>query len=194
LPHPSNLLGQLFPLTNLPRKQADLNAFFIPSIAAAPSSVSDSGSNKKSKPNPAAKKSKSKETESTPEWMAAYDSSDSEGEVIGGKRQRTSKLNIHAAIHSPTAHTSAYTDLYIAVLSRVALDEAWTRKILVGLHGTSGILDYLRPDKRVRVADWLGNLVDRGGVEGMLAVNGLFVMMTQYNLFVNALALDSLAC
>jgi hypothetical protein len=24
--------------------------------------------------------------------------------------------------------------------------------------------------------------VDRGGVEGMLAVNGLFVLMTQYNL------------
>lgn len=114
--------------------------------------------------------------------MAAYDSSDSEETIVGGKRQRTSKLNVHAAIHSTAAHTTAYTELYIAVLSRVALDEAWTRKILVGLHGTSGILSHMRPDKRIRVADWLGNLVDRGGVEGMLAVNGLFVMMTQYNL------------
>lgn len=185
LPNPSNLLGQLFPLTNLPRTQADLNAFFIPSISSPPQSSSETpSSSKKSKQNNggSTKKSKSKEAESTPEWMAAYDSSDDEEVIVGGKRQRTSKLNIHSAIHSPTAHTSAYTDLYITVLSTVALDEVWTRKILVGLHGSSGILGHMRPDKRVRVADWLGSLVDRGGVEGMLAVNGLFVLMTQYNL------------
>lgn len=187
MPHPTNLLNQLLPLTNLPRKQADLNAFFISSISSPPSSSEPS--NKKSKPNPTGKNVKSgskavKEAEATPAWMEAYDSSDSEGDSTLGKRprERTSKLNIHAAIHSPAAHTSAYTDLYIAVLSTVPLDEGWTRKILVGLHGSSGILGYMRPDKRVRVADWLGSLVDRGGVEGMLAVNGLFVLMTQYNL------------
>lgn len=182
LPHPSNLLGQLLPLTNLPRKQADLNAFFIPSVQSPPSSSEPSS--KKSKPNPRKGKG-GKDVDATPEWMAAYDSgSDSDSATTGSKRprERTSKLNLHAAIHSTAAHTSAYTDLYIAVLSTVPLSEAWTRKILVGLHGSSGILGHMRADKRVRVADWLGSLVDRGGVEGMLAVNGLFVLMTQYNL------------
>lgn len=116
--------------------------------------------------------------------MEAYDSdsSDSSPSSVPRGRERTSKLSLLSAIHSVGAHTTAYTELWLSVLSRVELAGGWTRKILVGLHGQSGILSYMRPDKRVRVADWLGSLVDRGGVEGMLAVNGLFVLMTQYNL------------
>ena len=68
------------------------------------------------------------------------------------------------------------------MLGSLELDDNWTKRILVGLHGGSGILGYMLPDRRVRVADWLGGLVDQGGVKGMLAINGLFVLMTQYNM------------
>lgn len=219
----ANLLGQLLPLTNLPRKPVDLNAFYIPSLSEPPSDTSSAGSSRKRSKSgkllPASasdgkkskSKSKDKEPETTPDWMAAFDDDESdseEGEAGNGKRgrerERTSKLNILASIHSVPAHTSAYTDLWLSVLGRLQLDPpsptnedeagtggaaaaaaaaaGWTRKILVGLHGSSGILSHMRPDKRVRVADWLGALVDQGGVKGMLAINGLFVLMTQYNL------------
>lgn len=36
------------------------------------------------------------------------------------------------------------------------------------------------------MADWLGGLVDRGGANALLAMNGLFILMTQFNLCVSA--------
>jgi U3 small nucleolar RNA-associated protein 19 len=67
-------------------------------------------------------------------------------------------------------------------LSRVKLDDTWIRKVLVGLHGDKGILGNMKSERRVRLTDWLGTLVDGGGANAMLAMNGLYVLMTQYNL------------
>ena len=195
LANPDNLLAQLLPLTHLPRLPEDLNAFYIPSFSTppSPSSSSSSSSAKKAKtitPNGKAKSNTPKigaELDSMPDWMHTFDSSSSEDESsVGSKRprDRTSALSTHAAIHSVQSHVSQYTDLWLTVLSgsNVGLDDVWTRKILVGLHGSSGILGHMNAAKRVRITDWLGGLVDRGGALGMLAMNGLFVLMTTYNL------------
>jgi U3 small nucleolar RNA-associated protein 19 len=117
--------------------------------------------------------------------MATYDSpsSDEEDPSPGTKRRvPTSQLSLHASIHSIQSQIGTYTTLWETVLSKIALDENWTRRILVALHGENGILGHMRGDRRVRVADWLGGLVDRGGVEAVLAMNGLYVLMTKYNL------------
>lgn len=124
-----------------------------------------------------------------PDWMATFDSDSSSSDTTNvtekaGKRPRarTNQLSIHASIHSIPSHQSRYTDLWEAVFSTVPLDEQWTPKILVRLHGETGILGHMKPERRVRVADWLGGLVDRGGANALLAMNGLFVLMTQLNL------------
>lgn len=52
----------------------------------------------------------------------------------------------------------------------------------MGLHGERGILAHFKKERRLRIADWLGSLVDGGGAMAMLAMNGLFVLMTEYNL------------
>lgn len=185
LGHPENILSQLLPLTNLPREQADINTFFIPIFNQKPTA----SESKKPVPTKKAKKGGKgeKEVDVTPSWMDYYDESGSEDETAsanGKKRklQRTSHLSIHASIYSVAAQTTAYTALWEAVLSTVPLDEAWTRQILVGLHGQKGILSHMKEERRVRVADWLGGLVDQGGVVALLAMNGLFVLMTKYNL------------
>lgn len=130
-----------------------------------------------------------------PDWMAYYESSEEEEDVKTGKKRsasgRSAQLSVHASIHSVVSHQNMYTGLWEAVLGGVALDEGWTRKILVGLHGSRGILGHMKPERRVRVADWLGSLVDRGGAEAMLAMNGLFVLMTQYNLYVESTSSSS---
>lgn len=203
LANPDNLLSQLVSLTNLPRLPEDLNAFYIPAFATPPSPSSLSSSKKaKTKTtlngNTKSKKAKA-ELDSMPAWMQTFDSSSSEDESAssGSKRprDRTSALSTHASIHSVPSHVSQYTDLWLAVLSgaSVHLDDVWTRKILVGLHGSSGILGHMNPAKRVRITDWLGGLVDRGGALGMLAMNGLFVLMTTYNLYVHYFLILSLA-
>jgi U3 small nucleolar RNA-associated protein 19 len=188
LSHPDNLLGQLVPLTNLPRLQEDLNTFFIPSLAVPASSPTV----KKLKPTKSGTKKKRKQdgvVDKLPDWMATYDSdyssSDTPTAEKGSKRPRirTTQLSIHASIHSVPSHLNQYTSIWEMVLGTLELDENWTRRILVGLHGDNGILGHMKPERRVRVADWLGGLVDRGGANALLAMNGLFVLMTQFNLF-----------
>ncbi|ORX36119.1 CBF/Mak21 family-domain-containing protein [Kockovaella imperatae] len=175
-----NVLGQLLPLTNLPRVQDDINTFFISSLTTRPSSSSVSLATSKR----AKKKSKKQaEPEILPDWMATYESDPSDDDTVGPKkRQRTSQLSIHASIHSIPSHQTLYSTLWETVLSTLQMDEQWTRKILLALHGKNGILSHMKPERRVRVADWLGSLVDQGGPKAMLAMNGLFVLMTKFNL------------
>jgi U3 small nucleolar RNA-associated protein 19 len=174
-----NLLNMVVPLTNLPKAAGDLNAFFVPGLETPPAKEK---SDKKAK---LAKGKKAKrDIEELPDWMETYESggSDNEGAAAGGKRVRTGALGTHAAVHSVAAHTSAYTQLWETLLGRLALEPIWVRRILAGLHGERGILAHWAPARRVRLADWLGETVDAGGAHAMLAMNGLFVLMTQYNL------------
>ncbi|WVQ75300.1 hypothetical protein IAR50_004916 [Cryptococcus sp. DSM 104548] len=186
IPRPSNVLLQVLPLNNLPREASDINAFFVPAFSSPPpKGEGDTRPVKKSR-SAKAKKGKAKaEVDALPDWMKDYESSDSESdsELQAGskKRTRTSQLSLHASIYSVISHTTQYTALWESVLFNLSLDEAWTRKILVALHGEQGILSYWKKERRLRVADWLGSLVDQGGVVGMLAMNGLFVLMTEYN-------------
>ena len=178
-----NLLSQLLPLTNLPRKAEDINVFFIPPFSAKPQSEPTIAPSKKTKAGKG-KKKKTAEVDALPDWMATYES-ESEDEAegpTGRKRQRTTAMSVHASIHSVQSHTAAYTSLWEAVLGILPLDDIQTRRILIALHGDKGILGHMREDRRVRVADWLGSLVDAGGAKAMLAMNGLFVLMTKYNL------------
>ena len=186
-------MNQLVPLTNLPKIQDDLNTFFIPALADTPKSSNEPSSSKKLKGGKAAKskKGKGKETEldATPDWMAFYESG-SEGEedeaapVKAGYKRRTraSQLSIHASVHSIQSHQTVYSMCWETVLGRVTLDDYWIRRVLVGLHGEKGILGNMKAERRVRLTDWLGSLIDGGGANAMLAMNGLYVLMTQYNL------------
>ncbi|KAL7423402.1 Maturation and nuclear export of 40S ribosomal subunits interacting protein [Cryptotrichosporon argae] len=182
-----NLLALLLPLTNLPRVPADLNAFYIPAFASPPANIKTRKPKKgEEPPKKKAKTAKGNgkgggELDALPAWMETYDSASSDDDAPGIARQRVSALNTHAAVHSIPAHAAAYTELWEAVLS-AEVGATWTRKVLVGLHGPTGILSHMRPERRVRVADWLGGVVDGGGAPAMLAMNGLFVLMTQYNL------------
>nr|KIR45756.1 U3 small nucleolar RNA-associated protein 19 [Cryptococcus bacillisporus CA1280] len=184
-PHSDNLLTLTLPLTNLPKVPADINTFYLPFFSSPPLDSNSTATVKKSR-SVRAKKGKAKaEVDALPEWMKAYESSDSESdsEVQSGKRKRTrtSQLSIHASIYSIPSQTSVYTSLWESILSSVPLDEVWTRRILVGLHGEQGILAHFKKERRLRIADWLGSLVDAGGAMAMLAMNGLFVLMTEYN-------------
>ncbi|ODN74882.1 hypothetical protein L202_07184 [Cryptococcus amylolentus CBS 6039] len=184
--HPENVLLQVLPLNNLPREAADINAFYVSAFSTPPAKGEGEARPVKKSRSVKAKKGKAKaEVDALPDWMKDYESSDSESdsELQAGskKRTRTSQLSLHASIYSIVSHTTQFTALWESVLFNLRLDEGWTRKILVALHGEQGILSFWKKERRLRVADWLGSLVDQGGVVGMLAMNGLFVLMTEYN-------------
>lgn len=172
------VLTQLAPLTNLPKVQGDINTFYLPGLDSPPVSNKKAKTGKEDKK----KKGKGKELDALPDWMETYES-ESDDEVLGKrKRERASALGTHAAVHSLPAHVNAYTTAWEEALSRLELGEGWTRRILATLHGERGVLAHWAPARRVRLADWLGGTVDGGGAHALLAMNGLFVLMTTYNL------------
>lgn len=185
LKNEDNLLNQLVHLIYLPKAPEDINAFFLPGLKENPSAAGKK--QKVSKKGNGKGKGKKGDVDALPDWMEAYDApeDDDEGEgemqLAGKKRQRTAALGTAAAVHSLAAHTSAYTAAWEGVLS-YPLAKPWERRVLAGLHGERGILAYMAPSRRVVVADWLGATVDRGGAHAMLAMNGLYVLMTAYNL------------
>jgi U3 small nucleolar RNA-associated protein 19 len=150
-------------------------------MATSPTSAAAAPAKKKKR---AARKKGEAEVDALPEWMATYESESEPDDdtPAGRKRQRTTQLSVHASIYSVQSHTTLYSSLWESVLGRLRLDDGQIRRVLVGLHGDKGILGHMRADRRVRVADWLGGLVDQGGAKAMLAMNGLFVLMTKYNL------------
>lgn len=60
------------------------------------------------------------------------------------------------------------------------MDESLAREILIGLHHQ--VLPNMTRGRAIRTADWLGEWVDRGGPLGLLALNGLFILIQDYNL------------
>lgn len=55
-----------------------------------------------------------------------------------------------------------------------------TRAILLVLHST--IFPNMMKGKVIRITDWLGSLCDRGGPLALLSLNGIFVLIRDYNL------------
>ncbi|WWC67460.1 uncharacterized protein I206_101368 [Kwoniella pini CBS 10737] len=184
----SNLLAQLGPLVNLPKTPEDINTFYISTFTEPPTTKS---LNKKLKKNNKKGKLRYKgEIDELPSWMKEYESensdSEEEQEQEGKKgtkriREKVSTLSIHQSVYSLQSHKTQYTNLWENVLSYLKLDDFWIRKILIGLHGEYGILGHFKPERRLRIADWLSTLVDNGGANAMLGMNGLFVLMTEYN-------------
>lgn len=78
---------------------------------------------------------------------------------------------------SGSKHRKAFSDAWIAVL-RMPFPEDILKSVLVRLH-SNVIPHMLNP---VLLSDFLTASIDAGGLIGMLALNGLFVLMTQHGL------------
>jgi U3 small nucleolar RNA-associated protein 19 len=61
-----------------------------------------------------------------------------------------------------------------------SLSQPETRSILLVLH--SVLFPNLIRGRVVRITDWLGGLCDQGGPLALLSLNGLFILMSKYNL------------
>ena len=118
----------------------------------------------------------------------------------GGRRLYT--LPIHAQLHTPAAHRAVFTRAWLALLpllsrgGEVFISEkkrseeedqeglTLVARALVVLH--RGVLPYLT--RAVLIMDWVSSCVDHGGYVGLLALNALFVLMREYNLYVHPIS------
>ncbi|KAL4067720.1 CBF/Mak21 family-domain-containing protein [Scleroderma citrinum] len=178
---PGNLLSLLEKLTTFPTEPSELNAWWIPELGKEP-------------PNPKSKKSNEVEVEEDMEKPGSDDEDDWRkyfDEELRGKQTnkptgikgRAHELTFHQSLHSLQAHRAVFTKLWLNFLPCLSScpetdRRTLTIRVLNIMH--RGVLPHLtRP---ILVMDWISACVDLGGTIGLLALNGLFALIKDYNL------------
>lgn len=172
-----NLLSILERLQTFPTDKDELNAWWVSEFGAKP-------------PKPKKIASEDDDDDAPPEddvdeeeddWRKFFDEPTPSEDTKKGKspQARLHKLTVHQSLHSLASHKAVFTRAWLALLPRLsaARDEE-VRRVLNVMH--RGVLPHLtRP---ILVMDWIAGCVDRGGSVGLLALNGLFTLMRDYNL------------
>jgi hypothetical protein len=183
----SNLLSLLNTQTAFPTTQKALEkqAVLIPSFKTSP--FSGTSSKSKSPIN----------AEESADWRDYFESDEEEeaddvggknavgskkGKKAGGEARRQSSMTVHQGVWALESHRTVFTNAWMGLLS-LPLDPAIARHVLVILHHQ--VLPNMAKARVARTADWLGEWVDRGGPLGLLALNGLFILIRDYNLYVS---------
>jgi len=215
-----NLLLLLEKLFTFPTEQSELNAWWVPELGAKPPKPKkqQSGDDEDVSMEPSTSKNDDEEEEEEDDWRKFFDdepapSADPKAPLAG---VRLHQLTLHQSLHSLASHKAIFTRAWLSLLPRIAATSseetrrALSVRVLNILH--RGVLPHLtRP---ILVMDWVGNCVDMGesecspffsllsfadrfgcmcvgGSVGLLALNGLFSLMKDYNLCVVAPLLPS---
>ncbi|KAG8947482.1 hypothetical protein FRC04_010663 [Tulasnella sp. 424] len=164
-----NLLSYLERLMTMPTEVAEINAFWIPQFAKPHTNgkVSDDI------PQPA--------EEDDDDWRRFFDEPDEGIPSVPSdkqKKKRINSLSLIASLHSLDSHRVQFSNCWASLVPHLASSSAFSTRALSILH--RGVLPHFtRP---VRLMDWISSCVDFGGSVGLLALNGLFTMIKDYNL------------
>ncbi|KAG8985991.1 hypothetical protein FRB90_004314, partial [Tulasnella sp. 427] len=164
-----NLLSYLERLMTMPTEAAEINAFWLPQFAR-------STSNEKAKPG-----SLPLPEEDDDDWRKFFDEPDETTASTPSdkqKKKRINSLSLVASLHALESHRVQFSNCWASLVPHLASSSALSARALSILH--RGVLPHLtRP---VRLMDWISSCVDFGGSVGLLALNGLFTMIKDYNL------------
>ncbi|KAG9045276.1 hypothetical protein FS837_006580 [Tulasnella sp. UAMH 9824] len=166
-----NLLSYLERMMTMPTEATEINAFWIPHFAKLQTNgnVADS------------KSQVAGEDDDDDDWRKFFDEPDEGASSVQAdkqKKKRINSLSLLASLHSLESHRVQFSNCWTALVPRLASSSALSARALGILH--RGVLPHLvRP---VRMMDWISSCVDFGGSVGLLALNGLFTMIKDYNL------------
>ncbi|OCH86967.1 ribosome biogenesis protein Noc4 [Obba rivulosa] len=177
----TNLLSILEGLSSFPSAESDLNSWWVEDLRTKPSRSTARANN--------GAEEDGEEVENGPEgeddWRKFFE--ETPASQVDDKKKvpsaRLHTLTIHESLHSLASHKAVFTHAWLSLLPRISSGSAQSTRAnalraLNILH--RGVLPHLtRP---VLAMDWIGSCVDYGGTVGLLALNALFTLMTQYNL------------
>ncbi|KAK4700927.1 U3 small nucleolar RNA-associated protein 19, partial [Phenoliferia sp. Uapishka_3] len=173
----ANLLTILESLTSMPTVASEINEWWCaPPVASKLATAITSGNGKASK--------KRKLNSLAPAVVddgstGVFDSSSEEEDEDASKPKLSSKdrKRLLPPVLTLQAHRRAFQDCWLGLLS-LPLDESEAKRVLVILHRQ--VLPHMTDPKRTM--DWLVDSTNSGGTVGILALNGLFTLMTKHNL------------
>ncbi|KIJ38924.1 hypothetical protein M422DRAFT_32988 [Sphaerobolus stellatus SS14] len=166
---PENVLSILESLTTMPTDASELNEFWVPSFAQKPPKAN----------GPATTEAEEEEAED--DWRTFFDEPEAKADSAApgkGQTQRVYKMSTHQCLHSLTSNRAQFSLCWMALLSHLSSSATLSLRALKFLH--HGVMPHL--NKPVRLMDWIGGCVDFGGSVGLLALNALFILITEYNL------------
>jgi U3 small nucleolar RNA-associated protein 19 len=204
----TNLLSILERLTTFPTEPSELNAWWVPEMGNKPPKPKRTSKSDTADTSDEDEDEKNDDDNDDDDWRKFFD--EEPVKTDAGKPKpagtRLHRLTIHQSLHSLASHRAVFTRAWLTLLPRLSIDsEAGKSKILATralnvMH--RGVMPHLtRP---VLVMDWVGASVDfgafdlrfllisvsywvrlkLGGTVGLLALNALFVLMKEYNLYV----------
>ncbi|KAF9269188.1 CBF-domain-containing protein [Marasmius fiardii PR-910] len=186
-PHASsNLLSLLERLTTFPTESSELNAWWVDEMGKTPpkakwqKNVDDGSDEEEDEPLP----------DEEDDWRKFFDEpdkdkdQDSKNKSKSKPQGRLHTLTIHQSLHSVPSHRAVFTRAWLTLLPKLSIpgDTEGTRALVLRALNVMhrGVLPHLtRP---VLVMDWIAGCVDHGEVAGLLALNGLYALMKEYNL------------
>ncbi|KIK06358.1 hypothetical protein K443DRAFT_129940 [Laccaria amethystina LaAM-08-1] len=178
----TNLLSILENLNTFPTEPGELNSWWVPELGVKPpkkTTVASVSSDSNSDDPP--------EADEEDDWRKFFDepapTPENAAKVPGS---RLHKMTIHQSVHSLSSHRAVFTRMWLTLLPRLSGNgdnDIEPRKPLIvkalNIMHRSVLPHLTRP---ILVMDWVGACVDYGGSVGLLALNALFVLMTEYNL------------
>lgn len=177
-----NLLSLLENLENFPLEPKAIKSWWIEEMGAKPpkpkkgKGVSSAPEEDEDKPDAA-----NEEGEDEDDWRKFFDEPSDKDDGKTKKvtpTARLHKMTVHQSLHALPSHRAVFTRAWLGLLPRLQTDSALALRALGALH------QRVMPNmtRAVMLMDWVGACVDFGGVVGLLALNALFILMTEYNL------------
>ncbi|GAA5830762.1 hypothetical protein JCM11251_001065 [Rhodosporidiobolus azoricus] len=163
----SNAISTLETLTTMPTSPSELNEFFC----ATPSAKSPSTSKKRK-----AEDDDPRADGSTGIFDSSSDEAESDPETVKQLNSAQRKKSLPALL-SLVAHRRVFQDCWLAILT-LPIREEDSKRVLIMLHRQ--VLPHMTEPRRLM--DWLVDCADVGGTVGILALNGLFTLMTKHGL------------
>ncbi|KAI0073253.1 CBF-domain-containing protein [Panus rudis PR-1116 ss-1] len=180
---PDNLLSFLERITTFPTESSELNKWWVEELGAKPPKVRASEDDE-DEDDPAESQEKTGEEED--DWRKFFEEETVVQPVSKDPKKpnvRLHKLSVHQSLHSLASHKTMFTRAWLSLLPLLSIGSSDASKALATralnvMH--RGVMPHLtRP---VLVMDWIASCVDYGGTVGLLALNGLFILMKEYNL------------
>ncbi|KZV69409.1 CBF-domain-containing protein [Peniophora sp. CONT] len=176
-----NLLSLLENLDNFPREPKDIKSWWVEEMGAKPpkpkkgKGVSTAPEEDDEQPEQA-----NEDGEEEDDWRKFFDepSEKDDGKKKSTPTARLHKMTVHQSLHALPSHRAVFTRAWLGLLPRLRTNSSLALRALGALH--QRVMPNLT--RAAMLMDWVGECVDFGGVVGLLALNALFILMTEYNL------------
>lgn len=184
---PANVLSFLERINTFPTESSELNKWWVEELGARPPKAKSSTGEDDENDEPPEVEKQAEEDD----WRKFFED-EPEAKITSKDPKKPSvrlhKLSVHQSLHSLASHRAIFTRCWLSLLPYLSSGTKEAKEVLATralnvMH--RGVMPHLT--RAILVMDWVASCVDYGGSVGLLALNALFVLIKEYNLYVSSI-------